>query len=102
MMALASQGVEPETVTAACEEAKRAKPGERIPPGFVLAILERWAREAAALKVNGAGQPRTAAPAAPAPPRKPTGTDPKGLDESYDAYQARINAAEAARRKGQP
>jgi len=58
VMALADQGVQPETVTAACEEAKRAKPGERIPPGLVIAILERWAREAAAVKATGAAQPR--------------------------------------------
>jgi Protein of unknown function (DUF1376) len=62
MIALAAQGVQPETATAACEEAKRSKPGERIPPGLVIAILERWAREAAALKVAGAGQPRASPP----------------------------------------
>lgn len=44
----------------------------------------------------------TSAPRPPAPPRKPTGMDPKGLDESYDDYNRRITAAEAERRKGQP
>ena len=58
VMALADQGVQPETVTAACDEAKRCKPGERIPPGLVIAILERWAREAASVKATGAAQPR--------------------------------------------
>jgi uncharacterized protein YdaU (DUF1376 family) len=36
-----------------------------------------------------------------AKPRKPQGMDHKGLDESYDDYQARISKAEAERRKGQ-
>jgi len=58
MIALAAQGVAPETVTAACEEAKRAKPGERIKPGYVLAILARWSKEAATLNATGAAQPR--------------------------------------------
>lgn len=41
----------------------------------------------------------------PAPPiqvRKPQGMDPKGTDESYDEYDARIRAAEAARRGPNP
>lgn len=57
--------------------------------------------------VNDIVSPPPAAPgrpqAAPAgPPRKPQGMDPKGLDESYDEYDARIRAAEANRRKGPP
>ena len=39
---LAEQGVEPATIAAACEEAKAAKPGENIPPGYVFAIVSRW------------------------------------------------------------
>ncbi len=58
LVALAAQGIAPETVTAACEEAKRSKPNEAIPPAFVFSILERWAREAAALNAKGAAQPR--------------------------------------------
>lgn len=46
--------------------------------------------------------PAPAAARPPAPPRTPTGNDPKGLDESYDAYHARIDKAEQDRRKGQP
>ena len=38
--------------------------------------------------------------AQPLPSRKPQGTDPKGLDESYDDYNARITQAEADRRNG--
>jgi hypothetical protein len=40
-----------------------------------------------------------ATPRPAAPPRKPQGMDPKGLDESYDDWQARTAKAEAARRK---
>lgn len=57
MIALAEQGMLPETAAAACAEAKRSKPNERIKPGYVLAILERWAKDAAALNVAGAARP---------------------------------------------
>jgi hypothetical protein len=83
MIALADQGVQPETVTAACEEAKRAKPSERIPPGFVLAILERWAKEATSRNVAGAAQPRSTKPpgiAEQLEARKNRGTDRKIID----------------------
>ena len=58
LIALAEQGVAVETMQAACEEAKRVKRDEPIPPGFVFSILERWAKEAAALKATGAAPPR--------------------------------------------
>jgi len=58
IQAVAKQGIEPETVTAACAEAKRSKPNEAISPAYIVGILERWAREAAALNVKGAAQPR--------------------------------------------
>lgn len=57
LMALAEQGVGLETVEAACAEAKKAKPDERISVPYVLAIIERWAREAASLKAKGAAAP---------------------------------------------
>jgi uncharacterized protein YdaU (DUF1376 family) len=58
LIALAEQGVTAETVKAACEAAKKAKPNESIPPAYVLSILERWAKEAAELKAAGATPPR--------------------------------------------
>jgi uncharacterized protein YdaU (DUF1376 family) len=58
LMALAAQGVTAETVRAACEDAKRSKPNERIPPAYVFSILERWAKDAASLRAGGATQPR--------------------------------------------
>lgn len=57
LIELASQGVQPETVTAACEEAKAAKPGEQIGLGYVAAILKRWAADASKVKVQGAARP---------------------------------------------
>lgn len=60
LIALADQGVSVETVRAACEAAKKAKPNESIPPAYVLSILERWAKEAATLNAAGAAQPGTA------------------------------------------
>jgi len=58
LIALAEQGVDVETIAAACANAKEAKPNESIGLGYVLAILQRWAGEAAKLKATGAAQPR--------------------------------------------
>jgi uncharacterized protein YdaU (DUF1376 family) len=58
LITLAQQGVSVATMRAACEDAKRSKPNERIAPAYVFAILERWAREAADLNAAGATQPR--------------------------------------------
>lgn len=54
IMALAHQGISPETVSAACEEAKRARPDERIGPAYVVRIVERWAKDAALIAAHGA------------------------------------------------
>lgn len=51
---LAHQGTTAETFTAACDAAKQAKKGGSFTIGFVLAILRRWAEEAAAMNVKGA------------------------------------------------
>lgn len=58
LVALAEQGVTADTMKAACEDARKAKKGAAVPPGFVFSILERWAKEAAALNANGATAPR--------------------------------------------
>ncbi len=54
VMALSRQGVGVETVTAACAEAKRARPGERIATAYVVKIVERWARDARFIEARGA------------------------------------------------
>lgn len=59
IIALAAQGVTVETVQAACAEAKRSKPNESIGPGYIVAIIERWAKEAKSINAQGAQQPRT-------------------------------------------
>lgn len=76
----------------AIAKAQRFKPDEDIPLSYldkaVQSVLQR--------------QSAPAAPAAPppAPPRKPQGNDPKGTDESYDDWQARVAAYEQAQRNG--
>ncbi|ACC72566.1 hypothetical protein Bphy_3412 [Paraburkholderia phymatum STM815] len=45
IIALAEQGVTPEAVNDACEEAHRVHPDESIPVAYVCTILERWQRE---------------------------------------------------------
>ncbi|MCZ4066016.1 YdaU family protein [Oxalobacter sp. JAC-2022] len=54
VMALARQGVEAGTVKAACAEARRARPDERIGPGYVVKIVERWVRDAGSIRARGA------------------------------------------------
>ena len=58
--ALHVQGVDVDVVNAACDEAKRSKPNERIGLAYVLSIIERWSREASELKVAGAKVPAKA------------------------------------------
>jgi hypothetical protein len=58
LIALAEQGVTPETVAAACAEAKQAKPGERIGVAYVVAILNRWSADAGKVAAGGANQAR--------------------------------------------
>lgn len=62
LLALAAQGVSVETVLAACSEAKVSKPGEAIKPGYVFAILERWAKDASTLNAAGAARPQQQPP----------------------------------------
>jgi uncharacterized protein YdaU (DUF1376 family) len=57
LIALADQGVTVDTVQAACEAAKKAKPNEAIPPAYVLSILESWAKKARDLQATGAAPP---------------------------------------------
>ncbi len=54
LMELARQGVDADTIEAACSEAKRAKPDERIGLTYVVRIVERWARDAKSIAARGA------------------------------------------------
>jgi uncharacterized protein YdaU (DUF1376 family) len=53
LLEMAGQGVTVATVAAACEEGKRTK-GDQLNLGYVVSILARWSREAAAMNVAGA------------------------------------------------
>lgn len=95
VIALAEQGIDIETVKAACEQAAQSKPGERIGIGYVVKILERWAADAKKINVKGAEKKR-------APPdnwwTSDAGIDRKGRElglqprpmESYPDYKNRI------------
>lgn len=72
LIALAEQGVSVETVAAACAEAKKAKPNESIGVGYVVKILERWAKDAAGLKALGPITPQARA----SPAGRPEKFDP--------------------------
>lgn len=88
-----------EVLRIAIAKARKTKGGEEIVPKYLAKAIATVLDEQ-----------NTAVPAAPArsgagqavqvqPNRKPQGADPKGTDESYAEYQARIDAFEAARRK---
>ncbi|MES2346273.1 MAG: YdaU family protein [Pseudomonadota bacterium] len=91
----ATRGVTIAKLAEAVAIARDSKPTGTIPPNYLVGIVNDLLNPPAAA-------PGHSAPRPPAQPRKPTGTDPKGIDESYDAYNARITKAEADRRKGQP
>lgn len=57
IIALCEQGVDIETVRAACEEAKSAKQDKPIPMNYVISIINRWAKDAAGIAAAGAKQP---------------------------------------------
>ena len=82
-----------EVLHAAVATAREQKgPAVKIAPNYLVPIIRDL------MNPPAASAPGYAKPAAPIQVRKPQGMDPKGLDESYDDYNARISAAEAARR----
>lgn len=58
IIALCEQGVDIDTVRAACEEAKSAKQDKPIPMNYVISIINRWAKDAMGVAATGAKQPR--------------------------------------------
>lgn len=90
-----------DVLNVAIAKARKAKAGEEIVPKYLAKTI------ATVLEEQNAALPPMALPGpfrlksvAEYYPPEPRGTDPKGLDESYEAYEARIAAAELARRKG--
>lgn len=57
IIAAAAAGITPETVEAACAEAKASDPSGRIKAGFVLAIAERWTADAAKPRQTAGSRP---------------------------------------------
>lgn len=82
-----------DVLTLAIARARQFKPGEAIGLVYldkaVQTVLQRQSAPAAAVPAP-----------TPQATRKPQGNDPKGTDESYDEWQARVAAWEQARRQG--
>lgn len=83
-----------DVLTLAIARARQFKPGEAI--GLV------YLDKAVQTILQKQSAPPAVAPAAtpPAPARKPQGNEPKGTDESYEDWQARVAAYEHAMRNG--
>lgn len=62
LIVMARQGVTPELVQAACDEAKISKGDEPVHMNYVVGIINRWARQASSLSVSGAAVPGKSAP----------------------------------------
>jgi len=90
----AESRVTKEVLTLAIARARQFKPGEAIG----LAYLDKAVQTI--LQRQSAPATPTAATAPPAPARKPQGNEPKGTDESYEDWQARVAAYERAQRNG--
>lgn len=89
--------VNKELLSAAIARAQKFKPGEAIGLVYldkaVQTVLQRQSAPAAPYAGNAQSVP-------PTPPRKPKGNEPKGTDESYDEWQARVDAYERSQRNG--
>jgi hypothetical protein len=83
-----------EVLNVAFAKAKAAKPGE-IPVKYLVPIVDQLLAEQAAPGPVPGWPPHISSPV-----RNPHGTAPKGADESYEDWEARVTAAERALRKG--
>jgi hypothetical protein len=96
VQAWSQQNVDMAVLVAAVGLAREQKgPTAKLAPNYLVPIVEKLLNPPAA-SAQAYGKPA----AAPIQVRKPQGMDPKGTDESYEQYDARIRAAEAARRQG--
>jgi hypothetical protein len=86
-------------LTEAITKARKSNSSQPMPLKYleatVLTLLERMAAPAR-LPPSSAPAHMIAAPTS----RKPQGNEPKGLDESYEDWQARVAAFEQAQRSG--
>jgi uncharacterized protein YdaU (DUF1376 family) len=83
-----------DVLLAAIAKAKKFKPGEDVPLAYLDKVVQT------ALQNQNAPATVLPAPAQQALTRKPQGNDPKGTDESYEDWQARVAAFERAQRNG--
>lgn len=90
-----------EVLTVAIAKARKTKGAEEIVPKYLAKTIATVLDEQSAPVLTGLAPGRPAHAATPAPNRRPKGNEPKGTDESYDEWQARVDAYEAARRNGQ-
>jgi uncharacterized protein YdaU (DUF1376 family) len=96
VQAWSQQNVDMAVLVAAVGLAREQKgPTAKLAPNYLVPIVEKLLNPPTA-SAQAYGKPA----AAPIQVRKPQGMDPKGTDESYEQYDARIRAAEAARRQG--
>jgi uncharacterized protein YdaU (DUF1376 family) len=92
--------VPPEVLQAAVVLAREQKgPTAKIPPNYLVPIVEKLLNPPQAVSPVAYQPHQSSTPIDIRRPQKPRGLEPKGTDESYDEYQDRIAAAEAARRK---
>jgi hypothetical protein len=59
LVRMAAQGVTPDIIREACEEARRTRPRERITVAYVVGVLRRWKTEASTLDLAGAAAPKS-------------------------------------------
>lgn len=100
-----TKGVSIEILTQAVAVARESKGNGKIPPGYLVPIVNDLLNPPAAAEPGQrqyGGPKRYDGPHQSGVKRAPSGNDPKGLDESYADYDARIAKVEAERRKGQP
>jgi hypothetical protein len=90
-----------EVLNVAIAKARKTKGAEEIVPKYLAKTIATVLDEQSAPVLTGLPPGQPAPALAPAPNRKPKGNEPKGTDESYDEWQARVDAYEAARRNGQ-
>ena len=63
LIAIAAQDVDIATFTAACEQARKGRDGDRITLALPIRILEDWTKKAKRIEANGARPPARASPA---------------------------------------
>jgi hypothetical protein len=90
-----------EVLNVAIAKARKTKGGEEIVPKYLAKTIATVLDEQSSPVLTASAHGRPAHATAPAPNRKPKGNEPKGTDESYDEWQARVDAYEATRRTGQ-